>query len=1065
MPRTNESGSHLRIKELVVAKLKEWFDCGVPEFYDNGRELDIRCVTLQGTTIMVEIIWDASRVHFLDDTSIILMDDSEVKIVIASREVLEKQEFVRRYDKIVPIQRRGNHLLPGNMIDGSRLLEDNTRLETEVGPILKSLVYEAQSQSFRRSSNKTTDARLILGLGSNERNADALKDYCRAIRTQYENYADLEKKGITPIISPMSEFDLKRYFIPIEATNLSTRETDDAETLVKDWLRRPKETGLLILGDFGTGKSSLVADFACQLAQNFLDSKSTRIPLFISLRNLDKITKQSIMNALGNRILTNWDSIATLSNDGKLVVILDGFDEMTKQHDHARILQNLKTILDLFGGDNAKLVITCRTHFFRKDSEIWGDDTALMEELKETKNLRLLGIQGFTEKQIHDFLRLRTPNPRDAWEKIKRTYNLLDLCRLPLWIDMVVDSLPRLIDAKKDINAANLYEVYTGKWIEQEKWRSQQEVEQKKQLMEAIAFELFSAEESSIDSEQIKKIIRNEFKIDPAGESSKYFEYELTTCSFLNRDSEGNYAFMHKSFMEFFVAKAVTRSVSSQKRTYVDSKVLTPEIIFFCSMLLLDIQRNDFLWSLVDNSKAEKTEAAAILAGNAIKLLRSLKSDISNHDYSNTKIHNADLSRTEFGANFGHAVLSDVNFSRCTFSDDVFQESLLQDCVFDGSEFRGKTFAPKSMTSCSFKLSKFHGVGISSSKLTECQFARTTFSRCKINFTISSNCSFDDSRLLNNCTVNGKFDHSSWILSKSSDTDFSAIIATSGDFSGAQFTKVNFLGASFDNCLFSFGKFLKSKTERTDFTSCRFFQTLLISSPDVAKISGVPDQDAVDGKIEPVLQLDRSNSLAFCKLDQFIRNHRLPDDLELEVVEKYTQIRLKARAMTQVRECDIIAACLYWVCKRRGVPQHLHELGRSISGSWRSSTDTYNRLVLEGVLERIGGESLSYLTTLVSSFPVTSQANELATEIVDRARKDGLVRAPSVIAASALIIASVVYSQDMDKRALAAKAMVTPASINNCAKHMIREFRSLFSLKDIDSDVLLMRFIRKRRMK
>ena len=116
-------------------------------------------------------------------------------------------------------------------------------------------------------------------------------------------------------------------------------------------------------------------------------------------------------------------------------------------------------------------------------------------------------------------------------------------------------------------------------------------------------------------------------------------------------------------------------------------------------------------------------------------------------------------------------------------------------------------------------------------------------------------------------------------------------------------------------------------------------------------------------------------------------------------------------------------------------------------------------------MERIGGESLSYLTTLVSSFPVTSQANELATEIVDRARKDGLVRAPSVIAASALIIASVVYSQDMDKRALAAKAMVTPASINNCAKHMIREFRSLFSLKDIDSDVLLMRFIRKRRMK
>jgi formylglycine-generating enzyme required for sulfatase activity len=48
--------------------------------------------------------------------------------------------------------------------------------------------------------------------------------------------------------------------------------------------------------------------------------------------------------------------------------------------------------------------------------------------------------------------------------------------------------------------------------------------------------------------------VRAHFHLEKAHEID-YFEHDIRTCSFLNRDPEGNYRFVHKSFQEFFVAQ------------------------------------------------------------------------------------------------------------------------------------------------------------------------------------------------------------------------------------------------------------------------------------------------------------------------------------------------------------------------------------------------------------------------------------------------------------------------------------------------------------------------------
>jgi formylglycine-generating enzyme required for sulfatase activity len=48
--------------------------------------------------------------------------------------------------------------------------------------------------------------------------------------------------------------------------------------------------------------------------------------------------------------------------------------------------------------------------------------------------------------------------------------------------------------------------------------------------------------------------VQGHFRLEKAREID-YFEHDIRTCSFLNRDAEGNYRFVHKSFQEFFVAQ------------------------------------------------------------------------------------------------------------------------------------------------------------------------------------------------------------------------------------------------------------------------------------------------------------------------------------------------------------------------------------------------------------------------------------------------------------------------------------------------------------------------------
>ncbi|HZM76307.1 MAG TPA: NACHT domain-containing protein [Candidatus Limnocylindrales bacterium] len=137
---------------------------------------------------------------------------------------------------------------------------------------------------------------------------------------------------------------------------------------VRDWLTDQSPQSLLLLAEFGEGKSFFCYQFAVQLAQQFLANPSAGwIPLSLPLRAFRQETSMSRL--LDSRLAAigidrpDWRRVST--GEYRTLVILDGFDEMSTRLDPQAVAANLRALqegFELF--PTSKLLITSRTHFF-----------------------------------------------------------------------------------------------------------------------------------------------------------------------------------------------------------------------------------------------------------------------------------------------------------------------------------------------------------------------------------------------------------------------------------------------------------------------------------------------------------------------------------------------------------------------------------------------------------------------------------------------------------------------------------------------------------------------------
>lgn len=189
-------------------------------------------------------------------------------------------------------------------------------------------------------------------------------------------------------------------------------EEDNIET-ISSVMEREKQ--LIILGNPGTGKSTILVHEALKMANAYLQGMSNNIPVFVSLKHL-----MSIGDLEENlQIVKNICTENPIQAERTSTLFLDGLNELNHQI-YQQAINSIKQFLTDY--PEVKVVITSRKYGY-----------------KNQLGIPQYEVQVFDEEDISNYIKKRTGNIQMLIE-LRKNEMLLSLCSTPLILKMVVDT-------------------------------------------------------------------------------------------------------------------------------------------------------------------------------------------------------------------------------------------------------------------------------------------------------------------------------------------------------------------------------------------------------------------------------------------------------------------------------------------------------------------------------------------------------------------------------------------------------------------------------------------------
>jgi len=353
-----------------------------------------------------------------------------------------------------------------------------------------------------------------------------------------------------------SQPELTTYYVP-----LALEDGRDVGQALIDFTNNPNSLLFCLLGSYGTGKTTVLEQLSAILARHYCQDQTRRIPLLIRLRHVrgDSSFRHNLIHYIRNEYGINID-IVTLQNlnaSGRLILIFDGLDE--KEDSRSRKLSRTKLgeVFE-FLSPQGKLIVSSRTEFFTEAVEerraILGYQRphVFMVKAKSVRSLdarsEITYLSLLTNSQIEVYVKRRVSNEADyLLSRIRSIYDLRDIIRRAIMLNMVCDTVPYLNDSENEILATDLYQSYIESNLERDATTERITTNLHGRLLaiSKIAEYMLINNKFRIHYDIIRKDIAL-----PIGDEDRDF---LST-SFLIRDPNGYYEFSHRSFLEYFGA-------------------------------------------------------------------------------------------------------------------------------------------------------------------------------------------------------------------------------------------------------------------------------------------------------------------------------------------------------------------------------------------------------------------------------------------------------------------------------------------------------------------------------
>ena len=355
------------------------------------------------------------------------------------------------------------------------------------------------------------------------------------------------------------------YCIGVGTNFLAKEPSDHALNTVAGWLTEDDARFVLVLANFGSGKTFLLRKLALHLGA----MPGAPSPILVEMRDLQRARTldELIAQHLVARKEVRFDlkKFRYMLEKGRIVLFFDGFDELAQRVTYESATDHFETLLQAAGGQ-AKVVVTSRTHHFVSDQQV---RTALMQRAEAVPGLRLCYLKPFDEHQIREYLTNLLKDPVQAefrFQLIRDIKDLLGLSENPRMLSFIAAlDEPKLREAKEqkgEITSAELYRLLLTQWLQYDVERDTPRggaptlsIPEKWQAVTEVALLMWPRLEKTVRPSELTEVVGRVLeKLSDRQFDEGSAAQVLGARTLLVRDEEGLFSFVHQSVMEWLVA-------------------------------------------------------------------------------------------------------------------------------------------------------------------------------------------------------------------------------------------------------------------------------------------------------------------------------------------------------------------------------------------------------------------------------------------------------------------------------------------------------------------------------
>ncbi len=602
--------------------------------------------------------------------------------------------------------------------------------------------------------------------------SELISAYSATQNSPHQNWRErFRKSGVKP-----NELETEVIADKFNQPTATTYENDGKRIkilpLLEQWAIQPEESQrvTVLLGSFGSGKTVTTQLLAERLSNRLSKGEAHPIPVYLDLRRLighfshntapENFQLKSLIAASLHSDtdgFENTDGLVDFLRREPCVILFDGLDEVGTRLGMAKTAKLFRQLLDIVPIEAwqadieqgtadwhtcpTRLLITCRTHFFRDHVEETGMLTGQHRHPLSATNRDNKGdpvqrfyMAPFTPQQVKNYLtnHLGNTKGRRAFQQIEKIHDLPGLASKPLMARLITEKLPDITaDARagRVINTASIYQHLFRTSLERD--RDKQlilEAQDRARLLEALSVMLWQSGRSQLSVDELDEWFDHyavkhpgiSLTLQSGVEVRQLLHTELHNASLLVRVHDQGFVFAHTSFYEYFLARALYHRLMDGSFNKLEQlpSVSHETLIFVHEIAAADTdysrQRcNHNIQQLLqaEFSVAIRQFIADLLLSVPVTLRQLLvpgNSDLSSLDLAGRKLHGT--------------AEAPLELSGIKLTNTRLYRLQAQHVIFDACDWQGAYLGQAQFSHCTIQYADMAPSGLASARFFSCRF-------------------------------------------------------------------------------------------------------------------------------------------------------------------------------------------------------------------------------------------------------------------------------------------------------------------------------------------------------